>query len=344
MSAINKYNNPVLQNWHIDEFGEPTTILRTNEIKQVFNGKIGLEEIPDSYRRVTIDGMIEVNLDESISDTFHYKVDYANGIVFFHPSKELQNISISRYYGRGMFYIPSSRIWTRIDGLGNVVSTLADMEGNLVEISAQIEDIGNMASNAQSTIDSLKANVLIGTTLNSELQSKINTGTTLDTNLKASTISATNIKTTLDTSVTAASSIKATLDTSTSKANTAKSTLDTVVVNAEGLKVDLGRSISTGTTLKSNIDQSVALGNSLNTTLPSIVQSANTSKTNLESTIGTAGNSKTLLDASVVAANNINNTISNASTGSIKKATDINNSLLSNIQSGTTKISDMQTL
>ena len=205
MSIINNYNNPVVHNWNYDENGKPTSVLRENEVKPVVDGKIVLEEIPDPYRRVFIDGYVEIDLKKEILDEFHYKVDYSYGIVYFHPNKEGESISISRYYGKGMFYTPASRIWTKIDDFGNVVKTIADVED-------QIALIGDMADNANDILVNLDTNVTLGSALNKDLEDNTIIANTSKTNLDQSIQNSIIAKTNLDGSISTGNELKIDLE------------------------------------------------------------------------------------------------------------------------------------
>lgn len=73
MSVINIYGNPIRENWHYDENGKLTTVLRENEEKTIIAGKVILEEIPDYQQRVFITNHVEIDLKHKIRHDFQYK-------------------------------------------------------------------------------------------------------------------------------------------------------------------------------------------------------------------------------------------------------------------------------
>ena len=82
------------------------------ETLQVIDGKVVLSEIPDRFEKVIVTGslhpMREVLSGDLSENT--YRVDYTNGVVFFHAKTEAQYY-VFKYAGRGVHYFPSSRIY-----------------------------------------------------------------------------------------------------------------------------------------------------------------------------------------------------------------------------------------
>ena len=104
-------------NLHMNEHNIPVSLKILNEQQKVYKGVIVLNEIPDEYYKVIIDGMTEV---EEIKNEKQYKVDYTYGKIYVHSSiADNTEIVIKEYYGRGYVLIPSSRIYTSIKADGS---------------------------------------------------------------------------------------------------------------------------------------------------------------------------------------------------------------------------------
>lgn len=115
------------------------------EYLKVVNHKVVLSEIPDRFNRVRIAGMIEINYDGTPKKTIapnEFIVNYANGIVQFHESKEYTRINVM-YKGKGFIQYPSSRIYHQ-DKMNDVVESLESIIDNsknaLDEARRRIED------------------------------------------------------------------------------------------------------------------------------------------------------------------------------------------------------------
>jgi hypothetical protein len=98
------------------------------EYLKVVNHKIVLSEIPDSFYRVRISGMNEVNTEriDTISlaeNEFH--VNYSSGIIQVHEKQEANTLNII-YKGRGFIQYPSNRIYHQ-DKMNDVVMSLEEI-------------------------------------------------------------------------------------------------------------------------------------------------------------------------------------------------------------------------
>lgn len=105
-----EFNNPIQIIWRSGDSDDP--YVDRIDITKVVNQRVPLLEIPDEFYRVRITGMQEINYERFIKDTLNkeeFYVDYSNGFVYFHSSKEAETISIS-YKGRGMLLYPDTRI------------------------------------------------------------------------------------------------------------------------------------------------------------------------------------------------------------------------------------------
>lgn len=105
--------------WRTDENGIPTSVAIEEQIIVGENLYLALEEIPDSYQRVstsTENGRIYEVMNRNQLTTNRFYVDYNNGIVYFDSSLLGKKLTIN-YYGRGYKRIDASRIV----GLENIV-------------------------------------------------------------------------------------------------------------------------------------------------------------------------------------------------------------------------------
>lgn len=98
--------------WRTDENGIPTSVAIEEQIIVGENLYLALEEIPDSYQRVstsTENGRIYEVMNRNQLTTNRFYVDYNNGIVYFDSSLLGKKLTIN-YYGRGYKRIDASRI------------------------------------------------------------------------------------------------------------------------------------------------------------------------------------------------------------------------------------------
>jgi hypothetical protein len=125
--AIQDFNDSLVIQWNTDDAGNKISVQITNEEHKVVKNKILLNQIPDLFYKVQISGLFEIKSNQQITATNQFKVDYTTGLVTFHSSKEAQTITVTQYYGRGIIYYSSERIYTQLDNAGNVKETLADI-------------------------------------------------------------------------------------------------------------------------------------------------------------------------------------------------------------------------
>ena len=105
--------------WRTDENGVPTSVAIEEQVVVGENLYLTLEEIPDSYQRVTIatdTGRVYESMNRNQLTTNRFYVDYNSGIVYFDSSLLGKSLTIN-YYGRGYKRIDASRII----GLENIV-------------------------------------------------------------------------------------------------------------------------------------------------------------------------------------------------------------------------------
>lgn len=104
------------------------------ETRQISDGAfIVLKQVPDELYRVNVQGYTEV-FDVERLKVHEFKVDYEQGIVYFHP-KAIGKTIVVEYYGKGYELISASRIFTKYDKFGNVIETLEDVIEKIHEIN-----------------------------------------------------------------------------------------------------------------------------------------------------------------------------------------------------------------
>lgn len=155
-----EFNNPIHIVWRSG--GQDDPYVDRIDIAKVVNQRVVLLEIPDELYRVRISGMQEINYERFVKDVLNkdeFYVDYSNGFVYFHASKEAETISIS-YKGRGMLLYPDTRIisWDgnspgqtlheTIKQVKEEIKTLIDKTQNYEEYLQKVIIAVNDANNA----------------------------------------------------------------------------------------------------------------------------------------------------------------------------------------------------
>jgi len=121
------FKSPIVIRFNTDSNGNAITEPIINESKQVINQMVVLDQIPNKLNRILITGYTEIEQHETLTLATQFRCNYQNGILTFHSSKEGNTINIDSYAGRGIIYTPSTRIYTNLDGIGNVNQTLYDL-------------------------------------------------------------------------------------------------------------------------------------------------------------------------------------------------------------------------
>jgi hypothetical protein len=116
------YNDPIRIVWRKGNAEEP--YVDKVESQKVINNMVVLTEIPDEFTHVSISGLTEIY--EGTPSTNQFIVNYENGIITFHPSKEGTTITNMTYKGRGFILYPASRIYGR-NGNPDVTVTLQEI-------------------------------------------------------------------------------------------------------------------------------------------------------------------------------------------------------------------------
>ncbi len=112
------YSEPIFIEWIVDGNGDKISLPVTNEQKQVVIGKVILDYLPDFFYKITSPSealITEININQPITLTTQYKVDYNSGYVYVHPDLEGDTL-LFNYYKRGIIKYPASRIVTNSGG------------------------------------------------------------------------------------------------------------------------------------------------------------------------------------------------------------------------------------
>lgn len=246
-------NSAIIAKRNVDSNQTPISVNLT-ELKQIIDvhSCLVLNQLPDEHYGINIDEFTEVYDIEDVT-TKSYKVDYANGVLYFHPNNIGKVIQVD-YYGIGCTLLSASRIYTKYDKYGNVLETLEELidKGKLyiqaIESLGGAVEVINRLENANSTGTVLHENLLedirVGTPLNTNLKENIQEGNTLLPNLVDANNTATQKKKDLDQSI-----VNAT-DTNTTLSNTNQSATQTNLV--------LQQTIASG---KDSVDKINATGN-----------------------------------------------------------------------------------
>ncbi len=126
MGLINYYHDPTIIDWNVDEIGNKVSVLIENEPIQIINGKTVLQGIPDVQYRVQIDNYTEINIRDKFTDDKQYKVNYTYGHIWFSPDVGDIQLNVDRYYSRGIWQIPASKVWYKINDASEVIETLEE--------------------------------------------------------------------------------------------------------------------------------------------------------------------------------------------------------------------------
>ena len=84
--------DPLFIKWYRDEDGEKVSVSRLNEQQIVMGGHIYLNEIPDEFYRVQIDGYVEKQQGEVLVNNNDFIVNYTSGQLTFKSTEEAKTI------------------------------------------------------------------------------------------------------------------------------------------------------------------------------------------------------------------------------------------------------------
>ena len=146
--------NPVIiTKRNTDSEGNPISVSLI-ETRQIFDGPfIVLRQATDELYRVNIQGYTEV-FDIERLKVHEFKVDYSQGVVYFHPKATGKTVVIE-YYGKGYELISASRVFTKYDKYGNVIETLEDVIDSVYKIKPTLDRI----SKSEELIDQIHSDL-----------------------------------------------------------------------------------------------------------------------------------------------------------------------------------------
>jgi len=167
MSILDNYQDPVIYRMRKGNSDDP--YFPINQVDKVRNNKIQLKEIPDKFQSLTIKNETDTLniISEGIPSQDDVLVDWTNGILLFDDLNEGKTYTIE-FYGRGIVFMPSSRVYTQ-----------TDENGEVTEVLQQLTDSTSIAKNEANTAATLaneKANLA---------QEKANAAQTAATNTQA---------------------------------------------------------------------------------------------------------------------------------------------------------------
>jgi len=144
MSIFSPYNEFFQVLWFTNDYGNKISVQRTNEQHKIVNNRVMLKNIPDSFYKVTITNKYEIDINQAISDTSYFKVDYETGYVYFDSSLENTTITIAQYYGRGIIEVMAQR--TALQNSSKLYSS-----DNVEEFASEItQRVNNLVLNSGS--------------------------------------------------------------------------------------------------------------------------------------------------------------------------------------------------
>ncbi|WP_019422836.1 hypothetical protein [Paenibacillus sp. OSY-SE] len=122
----------------------------------IINNQMTLLEIPSHGHKVMIEGFTEIDQERFTNRSAlapdEFLVNYANGIVQFHPAHEGTTL-LCKYKGKGLILYPASRIYAMVSHSPDVVQTLQDiideMLRRLQETNTAIVDLKQVIKNAE---------------------------------------------------------------------------------------------------------------------------------------------------------------------------------------------------
>lgn len=200
-----------------------------------------LNELPNPQSRVEIENFTEVMDIEHITET-NFKVDYKNGIIYFHPNKIGAQLEV-HYDGIGYCLITASRIISKFDEYGNVVENIEEMLetgknyikaiellGGAVPVLQRLEDDIDEANYLH---DALTDDIAIGTPLQANLHQDVIDGNVIQPILNNTVTEANSINTELEGNIFTGTALNQELDDTIVEANTTKTQLDTSIADAQ---------------------------------------------------------------------------------------------------------------
>jgi hypothetical protein len=110
----------------------------------VINSKTVLPEIPNRFEKVTVTGagttMYEI--EDGEIKTNYFKVDYVEGVVFFHSTHNNKNLTFE-FLGEGHHYFPSGSIWVTNDtnGIQTAKEKFDSLDDDIFEQKSRVDNL-----------------------------------------------------------------------------------------------------------------------------------------------------------------------------------------------------------
>jgi lysophospholipase L1-like esterase len=137
-----EYNDSIISKRRKGDSNDP--FLQITETLQIINGKTVLREIPNRFEKVqvTITGTTMYEIEDGELTSTLYKVDYSEGVVFFHTTHNNKSVTFT-YLGEGRHFFPSSAVWITNDTNG--IQTAKDKFNSVdSELLAQKNRVNNL--------------------------------------------------------------------------------------------------------------------------------------------------------------------------------------------------------
>ena len=205
-----------------------------------------------------------------------------------------------------------------------------EITADKTHIDAQVEEFGDMVTDAQTTKTNLDASVQTANTAKTNVQNATTAANTAKTNLQTAITAANNAKTALEqatadanTAKTNADTAKSQLNTAIINANTAKSNLDSAKTAADTALSALNTAISQASTSKGNLDTTIASANTAKGQLQAVIDSSETAKSNLSTVIASANEINTTLSATIQTGTELNASLASQNSQALANITNL---------------------
>lgn len=276
------FNIPtIITKRNTDSNGSPISV-KLVELRQVMDNHscVVLSQIPCEVNRVTIDGFTEVFDIENL-DYKSFRVDYAQGVVYFHPFNVGKGVTIE-YYGTGFEMISASRIFSKLDKNGNTIDVLE----NILERSELQLDLVESLGGAIKVIEKLDIDIKSANDLNTYFDEKIP--------------EATGLKNELNTVVADAKGWKDQLKQDVADGKVIQPKLQKNVEDAKVLQPLLNNDVTVGTPLQKNLHSDIVEAKKWKDQLHNDVEEGKVLRPLLEQTVNDGNITKQQLDQSIV--------------------------------------------
>lgn len=205
-----------------------------------------------------------------------------------------------------------------------------EITADKTHIDAQVEEFGDMVTDAQTTKTNLDASVQTANIAKTNVQNATTAANTAKTNLQTATTAANNAKTALEqatadanTAKTNADTAKSQLNTAITNANTTKSNLDSAKTAADTALSALNTAISQASTSKGNLDTTIASANTAKGQLQAVIDSSETAKSNLSTVIASANEINTTLSATIQTGTELNASLASQNSQALANITNL---------------------